>query len=161
MPKLLRRSYVCLTLGSVLQISGLSRMAHAAPHMLPVATALDEDLARAIKQGKPLVVLVSLEGCPFCRVIRENFLPSLEREQQITVVQVDMRKSTETRDLQGRRTTHDLLTRAWGIKLAPTVLFFGKNGSEIAERLVGVAVPDFYGAYLQDRIDSATRSLKL
>jgi thioredoxin-related protein len=143
MPKLLRRWYVCLTLGSVLQISGLSRMAHAAPHMLPVATALDEDLARAIKQGKPLVVLVSLEGCPFCRVIRENFLPSLEREQQITVVQVD------------------LLTRAWGIKLAPTVLFFGKNGSEIAERLVGVAVPDFYGAYLQDRIDSATRSLKL
>ena len=130
----------------------------AAPHTLPIATTLDEDLARVVKQGKPLVVMVSLDGCPFCRVVRENFLPSLQREQHLTAVQVDMRKSTAIKDLQGRRTTHDQFTRTWGIKVAPTLLFFGKNGSEVAERLVGASIPDFYGAYLQERIDKALLS---
>lgn len=145
-----------MALGAALAGFGLLQHAHSAPHKLPIATALDEDLARA--ESKPLVVMVSLDGCPFCRVVRENFLPSLQREQHLTVVQVDMRKSTAMKDLQGRRTTHDQLTRIWGIKVAPTLLFFGKNGSEVAERLVGASIPDFYGAYLQERIDKALLS---
>lgn len=153
-----RRTHIQMALGAALSCFGLLQHAHSAPHKLPIATALDEDLARAVKQSKPLVVMVSLDGCPFCRLVRENYLPSLEREQQLTVVQVDMRKSTAIKDLQGHRTTHDQLTRTWGIKVAPTLLFFGKNGSEVAERLAGASIPDFYGAYLQERIDKALLS---
>jgi thioredoxin-related protein len=156
--KVSRRKHLHLALASALATLIPLRFARAAPHTLPIATALDEDLARAVKQGKPLIVMVSLDGCPFCRVVRENFLPLLEREQHLTVVQVDMRKPTTVKDLQGRRTTHDLLTKAWGIKVAPTLLFFGKNGHEVADRLIGASVPDFYGAYLQERIDKAIMS---
>lgn len=153
-----RRTHIQMVIGAGLAGFGVLQQTHAAPHTVPIATTLDEDLARVVKQGKPLVVMVSLDGCPFCRVVRENFLPSLQREQHLTVVQVDMRKSTAIKDPQGRRTTHDQLTRTWGIRVAPTLLFFGKNGSEVAERLVGASIPDFYGAYLQERIDKALRS---
>ena len=51
-----RRTHLHLALGAVLACLGPLRLAHAAPHTLPIATALDEDLARAVKQGKPLVV---------------------------------------------------------------------------------------------------------
>jgi thioredoxin-related protein len=156
--KVSRRRHLHLALASVLATLVPLRVARAAPYTLPIATALDEDLARAVKQGKPLVVMVSLDGCPFCRMVRENFLPSIEHEQHLTVVQVDMRKPTIVKDLQGHRTTHDLLTKAWGIKVAPTLLFFGKNGHEVADRLIGASVPDFYGAYLQERIDKAVLS---
>ncbi|GAB3473135.1 hypothetical protein GCM10011496_19480 [Polaromonas eurypsychrophila] len=131
-----------MVIGAGLAGFGELQQTRAAPHTLPIATTLDEDLARVVKQGKPLVVMVSLDGCPFCRLVRENFLPSLEREQHLTVVQVHMRKSTAIKDLQGRRTTHDQLTRTWGIKVAP-LLFFGKNGSEVAERLAGASIPEF------------------
>ena len=153
-----RRTHIQMVIGAGLAGFGVVQQTRAAPHTLPIAITLDEDLARVVKQGKPLVVMVSLDGCPFCRVVRENFLPSLQREQHLTVVQVDMRKSTAIKDLQGRRTTHDQFTRTWGIKVAPTLLFFGKNGSEVAERLVGASIPDFYGAYLQERIDKALLS---
>lgn len=153
-----RRTHIQMVIGAGLAGFGVLQQTRAAPHTLPIATILDEDLARVVKQGKPLVVMVSLDGCPFCRVVRENFLPSLQREQHLTVVQVNMRKSTAIKDLQGRRTTHDQFTRTWGIKVAPTLLFFGKNGSEVAERLVGASIPDFYGAYLQERIDKALLS---
>jgi thioredoxin-related protein len=155
-----RRTHLQLAMGLVLGNMTALRLAYAVPYTLPIATALNEDLARAVKQGRPLVVMVSLDGCPFCRTVRENFLPSLVQEQHVTVVQIDMRKTTAVTDLQGQRTTHDQLTRAWGIKVAPTLLFFGKNGLEVADRLQGASVPDFYGAYLQDRIDKAMQSMK-
>ncbi|MGB4118316.1 MAG: thioredoxin fold domain-containing protein [Polaromonas sp.] len=153
-----RRAHLQYAIGATLAAVGSQWVALAASYTLPIASALDEDLASTVKQGKPLVVMVSLDGCPFCRVVRENFLPSLQREQHLTVVQVDMRKPTAIKDLQGRRTTHDQLTRMWGIKVAPTLLFFGKNGGEVADRLVGASVPDFYGAYLQERVDKALLS---
>jgi hypothetical protein len=43
--------------------------------------------------------------------------------------------------------------------MAPTVLFMGPEG-EIAERLVGYGSPDFYGAYLEQRIAQAHASIR-
>jgi thioredoxin-related protein len=131
------------------------QQATAAVFTLPIAKSLNDDLSRALSQGKPLLVMVSLAGCPFCKTVRENFLPSVELEQQLTVVQLDMRKTTLVKDFSGQITTHDQIIKTWDVKVAPTLLFFGRQGAEVAERLVGVSVPDFYGAYLQERIDKA------
>jgi len=42
--------------------------------------------------------------------------------------------------------------------VAPTLLFIGRDGKEVAERLRGVPLPDFYGAYLQQRVEAANRA---
>ena len=42
--------------------------------------------------------------------------------------------------------------KAWKATFTPTVLFLGPEGQKLAEPLVGVAVPDFYGAYLDERL---------
>ena len=41
-----------------------------------------------------------------------------------------------------------------------TVLFLGAKGEDLAERLVGVAVPDFYGEYLDARLQQARARLR-
>jgi thioredoxin-related protein len=66
-----------------------------------------------------------------------------------------MRTTTPVRDFNGIAATHDALVRAWGIKIAPTVLFFGPQGKEIAERLEGGYIPEYYGAYLEQRMQAA------
>jgi len=96
--------------------------------------------------------MVSLEGCPFCKIARENYLAPLQRQSGLTIVQVDMRSRQMVQDFHGVSSTQDQLIRSWGVKVAPTVLFFGKGGVEVAERLVGGYIPDFYGAYLDDRL---------
>jgi hypothetical protein len=40
------------------------------------------------------------------------------------------------------------------------LLFFNNEGVELAERIVGVAVPDFFGAYLEQRLETAKRILQ-
>ncbi len=135
-------------------------VARAASATLPQAVALGDELAAALGRGEPLVVMVSLEGCPFCAVARNNYLGPLRAEGRLAIVQVDMRTARALRDFQGQPLTHDQMTRRWAIKLAPTVLFFGRGGAEVAERLVGGMLPDFYGAYLDQRLEAARRSVR-
>jgi len=58
-------------------------------------------------------------------------------------------------DFSGRATTHAEFARSRGIRLYPIVAFFAPDGSETAERLVGFRSPDFYGAYLDRRIEAS------
>jgi hypothetical protein len=129
--------------------------AWAAPATLPMAASLPDELAQALKKNEPLLVMVSLAGCPFCHVARESYLSPLRVQQGLPVVQIDMRNRQNITDFQGMTLTQDELIRRWGVKVAPTVLFFGRGGVEIAERLTGGYIPDFYGAYLDERLQAA------
>lgn len=132
----------------------------AAPAGLPTTASLVDELAQALKAGGPLLVMVSLEGCPFCKIARENYLGPMRAQQGLSVVQIDMRNRLPIKDFKGVATTQDDLIRSWGVKVAPTVLFFGRGGVEVAERLVGGYIPDFYGAYLDERLRVARASLR-
>lgn len=149
-----RRFLVASALAAVLPA------ARPAPAGLPTAVALADELATALRHGEPLVVLVSLEGCPFCGVARNNYLVPLRAEGRLDIVQVDMRNARLLKDFQGQSLTHDQLVRRWAIRVAPTVLFFGRGGVEVAPRLVGGTLPDFYGAYLDDRLQQARRAAR-
>ena len=127
---------------------------------LTIATSLPDELAAALKRGSPLLVMVTLRGCPFCKIAAENYLLPLQREQGIAMVQVDMRSRLMVQGFSGSPQTQESLCRQWGIKVAPTVLFFGRQGVEVAERLVGGYLPDFYGSYLDERVRVARLSLQ-
>lgn len=152
----LSRRHVVLAGGAVLSASP----AWAAPATLPIATSLPDELAQALKKGEPLLVMVSLVGCPFCHVARESYLSPLRVQQGLPVVQIDMRSRQNITDFQGLTLTQDELIRRWSVKVAPTVLFFGRGGVELAERLVGGYIPDFYGAYLDERLQAARAALR-
>ena len=143
-----------------LAAAGASMPSRAAPVVLPASASLPDELARALKNGNPLLVMVSLEGCPFCKVTREHYLGPMQ-QQGLPVVQVDMRSSQVVRDFKGGMATHEQLIRAWRVNIAPTVLFFGAGGVEVAERLVGGYLPDFYGAYLDGRLSTARAALQV
>ncbi len=146
-----------LLAGAAACACGVSR---AAPATLPTAASLPDELAQALKKGSPLLVMVSLEGCPFCKVARENYLGPMREQEGLPVVQVDMRSRRAIQNFQGTVVTHDELIRGWGVKVAPSVLFFGRGGVEVAERLVGGYIPDFYGAYLDDRLRQARAAVR-
>ena len=137
-----------------------ARFVHAAAVTLPQVVSLTDSLDGALRRGEPLLVLVSLKGCPFCDVARNHYLGPMRAQAQIDVVQVDMGSARSVRDFLGQALTQDQLIRRWQIKMAPTVLFFGRGGVEVAERLVGGSNSDFYGAYLDQRLETARRVVR-
>ena len=125
---------------------------------LPAAQSLPDDLARALKNKQPLIVMVSLDGCVFCHQARQSHLWPMHRAGT-AIVQVDMRSNQPMLDFAGKLTTHDELTRRWKVSITPTLLFFGPGGKEVAERMEGAYLPDFYGPYLEERMAQGRKAL--
>ena len=130
------------------------------PNALPSTRSLPDAAQAAGRLRMPLVVMTTLKGCPYCDVVRGHYLLPMQRAGQIQAIQLDMGdRATPLTGFDGRQTTAAALVKAWNARLAPTVLFLGPKGEELAERLVGMAVPDMYGSYLESRLDEARLKL--
>jgi thioredoxin-related protein len=150
----LRTRRRCLVL-----VAALPFLASAQETALPRPASLPAEAQAAAARGEPLIVLVSLPGCPYCERIRRTHLAPLALAAGGGVVQIDLGSDRTLVDFDGATRNHDAVARARDARFTPTVLFLGPRGDELAERLVGAGVPDFYGAYLDQRIVTARNAL--
>lgn len=158
--KVSRRTYVTSLLHRITGLFALSQFeVQAATSELPAAISLPNELEIALKQKEPLIVMVSLAGCPYCRMARNSYLGPMQK-QGFPIVQVDMRSNQQVKALNGQFQTHDQLVKQWRVSVAPTLLFIGPQGNEIVDRMEGGFLPDFYGAYLDERITAARKILR-
>ena len=134
--------------------------AFAKDSALPVPASLARSALAAVAKDEPLVILVSLPGCPFCELVRRSYLLPARKDAGLQAWQLDITdRTTPLAGFDGKATTAAAQIKAWKATFTPTVLFFGTQGQEVAERLVGIAVPDFYGAYLQERLATARKAV--
>lgn len=143
---------------TLLPLAALAARPARAAAVLPTPASLAAALEGALRAKQPLVVLASLDGCPYCEIVRNNYLAPLQREERLPVVQLELAVPRPVLDFDGRPSSHDQVLRHWRVKAAPTVLFFGPGARELAPRLVGASV-DFYAAYLEQRLAAARRGL--
>ena len=153
MNALTRRRVLALAAGA------LSYASANAESALPRPASLPDAAAAAAARGSPLILLASLPGCPYCERIRRSHLLPLEKELPGCVAQIDVGSRSPLIDFDGSMTTHDRVADSLHARFTPTVMFFGPDGRELAERLVGAGIPDFYGALLEQRLDAARIAL--
>lgn len=135
-------------------------LAHAKDTALPVPPSLPQAALAAKAEGQPLVLLVSLPGCVYCELVRRSYLMPLLPDIGLQAWQLNISNdSTALIGFDGKPTTAAAQTKAWKATFTPTVLFLGSQGQELTERLVGIAVPDFYGNYLEQRLTAARKAL--
>ena len=150
-----RRQFSC-ALAGLLPAS----WAQARDTALPVPTALLKTALAAKAKGEPIVVLISLPGCVYCELVRRSYLLPARLNDGLQAWQLNVNDNvTPLTGFDGKPTTAALQAKAWKATFTPTVLFIGSQGQELAERLVGIAVPDFYGAYLEQRLATARKAL--
>ena len=138
----------------------LPAAARAKDSALPVPESLPAATDAAVRLGEPLVLLMTLPGCPYCELVRRSYLLPARQNAGLQAWQLDVTNRTAVLlGFDGKPTTAALQTAAWKASFTPTLLFLGLHGQTLAERLVGVAVPDFYGAYLEDRLAAARKVL--
>jgi hypothetical protein len=136
-------------------------MATPTPPALPTPASLRGAAQAAAARSEPLVVMTTLTGCPYCDLVRNHHLLPMLRQGLVHAIQIDTRDRTSNlQGFDGSMTTPADQAKAWKARFAPTVLFLGPKGDELAERLVGVAVPDFYAEYLDERLRQARARLR-
>lgn len=131
------------------------------PEILPVPGSLRAAAQAARARREPVVVMVTLKGCAFCDVVRNNYLGPMHQRGEVYAIQVNMLdRRTVLQGFAGNTTTPHAQAREWRARIAPTILFMDYDGREIAERLEGMTVADFYGQYLVQRIEDARRVVR-
>lgn len=146
-----------LALAGILGAGRLGVAAEPPDRTLPLSRSLPDELAAALAVGEPLLVMASLQGCPWCQLARNNYLVPMHMQEGLPVVQVDFLSQAGSRTFDDRPATHEALLRQWQVTVAPTVLFFGAKGRELAPRLEGMS-EDFYAAQLARRLRQARRN---
>ena len=121
------------------------------------AVPMAQDL-RAAAAGGVVLVVFTLAGCPYCeRALRDHIAPmSLDpRYRQVGFVEVRIDGAEPLTDFAGRATRHADFARGAGARFGPTVKVYLADGREAAEPVVGLTLPDFYGAYLDRAVETA------
>ena len=129
-------------------------------NLLPFPADLQAATNTATRDGQPLVLMVSLPGCPWCELLRRNYLTPMRAEGLPAFEFMIHDRSSAVRDFQGKSSTPETLARLWKVTNTPTVLFFGRGGEEITARIEGVASADFIGAVIDERIATAREHIK-
>jgi len=126
------------------------------------------DLARSARDGaaagRAVLVLFSEKDCVWCERTRREFLLPMQRNagyrEKLVFLQVNVDSDAKLTDFQGKPTTHAAVSRQHRIKQMPTVMLFGAGGESLAEPLVGFTGSDYYGYYLDQRVDTAVAKIR-
>ena len=129
-----------------------------------IATDLQADGKLAAKRRIPLLLMFSMRGCTYCEIVEEDFLrPMLlsgEYDDKV-IIRMLMTDGYETvKDFNGQEIEASELASKYDASFTPTVIFVNAQGALVADRLIGLTTPDFYGGDLDDQIEVALRRIQ-
>ncbi len=130
--------------------------------MIP-ATDLRQEARVAKADNLLLVIEFSSEYCAFCRKLEELFLLPMQRNSEyrnkvlIRYVSLDMYETLV--DFRGRSMSTGEFAARYDITLTPTLLFLNGDGIEMSDKLVGIWSEDYYGGFIDNRIDEGREKL--
>ncbi len=130
-------------------------------HGLTMVEDLRSESAQALQAGKPLVLMFSLPECPYCKVVRRNYLLPMIREagnDPPQIRELSMRGRQAIKDFDGTVTTPTAIANRYGVKVAPTLVFVNASGEMLTEPLVG-GDHQFFSVYLDRAFEEAGNRL--
>ena len=126
-------------------------------------TDLRQEAQIARDRNLVLVIEFSSEYCGYCRKLEALFLVPMQRNAEyndkVLIRTVSLDAFETLVDFDGRSmSTSDFASR-YDVSMTPTLLFLNSEGVEMSEKLVGIWSEDFYGGFIDNRIDEARARL--
>jgi len=130
-----------------------------------MVTDLREVASTAKHDNLILVLEFSSEYCGYCRKLEAQFLVPMQRNREyddkILIRAVSLDHFETLVDFNGQSITTGEFASRYDVSLTPTLVFLNGDGVEMSEKLVGIWSEDFYGGFIDNRIDEARRKLAL
>lgn len=132
--------------------------------VIPQTQDLQAEAAQASRERLPLLLMFSSDYCHYCTVLARDFLQPMiytgDDRGRVLIRMVKLDAGRSLRDFDGRRIAATDLAARYGVRVTPTLLFVDDQGRQVAEKMVGLTTPDFYGAYLGNAIDTALQHVR-
>ncbi len=130
---------------------------------IPMVSDLARDGAQAEREGKPVILFFSLPGCPFCHVVRNNYLYPLlrdsKRRERPIIREVDMASAQSVQNFDRGSATPRSIAMKYKVIAAPTVIFVDARGCMLAPPIIGGDIAGVYGGYLDNAFDASAQKI--
>lgn len=137
----------------------------AAAQSIPAAKDLAATATTARESGQTLLVFFYMDECQYCATVKKQYLLPMRDDPQYTdrvlLRKVDIRSAEPITDFAGQSIAQQAFAKREDKTLTPTLAFYGPDGTDLAQPLVGLkGGTDFYGYYLDKAIDAAVADLR-
>jgi thioredoxin-related protein len=132
--------------------------------ILPVATNLQADGAKAKAAKKPILLFFNLEGCHFCRFSLRTTIVPLYRDKgwrdalEFRQITIDDGKSLIAFD--GKKMSNGDFAKERKGNFTPTVMMVDGDGKLLGDPIVGIANFDYYSYNVDTLIKTAIEEAK-
>jgi thioredoxin-related protein len=131
---------------------------------VPVVTDLQREGKLALKQDLPILLTFTSSICSYCDLLEEDFLQPMllsgDYGDRVLIRKLVIDAGRTITDFNGEPSTADKLSSRYRVFVTPTLLFVDGNGTELAERILGINTPELFGGYLDDCIDTALERIR-
>lgn len=115
---------------------------------------------RDLDPDQPVILAFTSEHCPYCDYVKESHLiPMRKRGEAITIREVDVGSHRNLTNFAGEAIQRRDLGDEYNVRVTPTLVFLTPEGEVAAENLVGVTSRDYYGLYLDRRVESVREAM--
>lgn len=129
---------------------------------LPRLDDLRTVAAQARREGIPLLLFFSTPGCPYCAQARREYLGPLHAQGKaagVLIREVEITSARTFTDLDGRPLRESALADRFKVKMVPHAELVDAELKPLGKPLIGIDAAGFYGDYLKDAIEAATKQI--
>ena len=138
-------------------------LADSGDKSIPVIVDLSQDASLARSQGLVILIEFSNDDCEYCLLLENEFLlPMLknrEYEEKVIIRSLPLGGGHRFKGFQGELVSASQFASKYQVMVTPTMVFLDANGNELSEKLVGIWSLDFFGGYIDERIDTARQKM--
>ena len=73
--------------------------------------------------------------------------------EKVVIRSISLSDNDTLIDFKGNSVSASEFATKYGVFVTPTLLFLDENGQEVSDKLVGIWSVDFYGGFIDERID--------
>lgn len=125
-----------------------------------------QTIAKIAKEKElPILIFFAAEDCEFCERLESDYLGAMSKSPEYKT-RVIIRKFmidgfAQVSDFNGRRIDAEQLTEKFNVTVTPTLIMLNHQGEKLTKKIVGYNRSGFYGAYLDEAIDTAADKVKV
>jgi len=132
------------------------------PVLIAPAVSLEDDGKQSQATGQPLLVFVSQKDCQFCKRLRKQVLfPMIragELDGKVILREVSLDSGYSLQGFDGAEIAGREFAARYNVFVTPTLLLLDGQGESLVDPLVGTPNLEFYGFYLDKKIEAATET---
>ena len=155
--------FVAVMLVSMFLLSPPELFADSSDSTIPVVTDLSQDASLARSQELVILIEFSDDDCEYCLLLENEFLIPMSKNrgygEKVIIRSLPLSGDHQFKGFQGELVSASQFASKYQVMVTPTMVFLDANGNELSEKLVGIWSIDFFGSYIDERIDTARQKV--